>query len=95
MYVEDKGKTDEPLPLPLAQTQQPLAPPPPKPKQVLQAKVLTIQGVPYIVVPVKEPSSGTVLSFDIYARGDLKRTKKLGTMVASPDGSYTDDILFY
>jgi hypothetical protein len=63
--------------------------------QTLQAKVLTIQGVPYIVVPKKEAQSGVVLSYDIYARGDIKRTKKLGTMVASPDGGYTDDIVFF
>lgn len=72
----------------------PIAAPKPK-QQTILAKVLTIKGVPYIVVPKKESASGLVLSFDIYARGDIKRTKRIGTMVASPDGGYTNDIVFF
>ena len=100
MYSEGvkEGVRQEPMvPMESAAGAPPMesAAPQPKAQATIQARVLTIQGKPYIVVPVKEGKSGVVLSYDIFSRGDLKRTKRIGTMVAGPDGAYTQDIVFF
>jgi hypothetical protein len=83
--------------VPAAQAQVvPGAPlPGPKPqKKTVKAVVINVDGVPYIAVPVLS-KSGTALSYDLFARGDTLRTRRIGTAVADADGRVTDDIVLF
>jgi hypothetical protein len=87
-------------PAPQAQAQQPIpgAPMPgqkPQPqKKTVKAVVVNIDGVPYIAVPIMS-KSGTALSYDLFARGDTLRTRRIGTAVADAEGRVTDDIVLF
>ena len=63
-------------------------------KKTVKAVVVNIDGVPYIAVPVLS-KSGTALSYDLFARGDTLRTRRIGTAVADADGKVTDDIVLF
>lgn len=60
-----------------------------------KAKVVKIAAVPYLAVPVLEKASQAVLSYDLYARGDVYRIKKIGTMVADSEGNPTSDYTLF
>jgi hypothetical protein len=72
----------------------PLPGPKPIQKKTIKAVVVNIDGVPYIAVPVLS-KSGTALSYDLFARGDTLRTRRIGTAVADADGKVTDDIVLF
>jgi len=63
-------------------------------KKTVKAVVINVDGVPYIAVPVLS-KSGTALSYDLFARGDTLRTRRIGTAVADADGRVTDDIVLF
>jgi hypothetical protein len=63
-------------------------------KKTVKAVVINIDGVPYIAVPVMS-KSGTALSYDLFARGDTLRTRRIGTAVADADGRVTDDVVLF
>ena len=63
-------------------------------KKTIKAVVVNIDGVPYIAVPVLS-KSGTALSYDLFARGDTLRTRRIGTAVADADGKVTDDVVLF
>jgi hypothetical protein len=63
-------------------------------KKTVKAVVVNIDGVPYIAVPVLS-KSGTALSYDLFARGDTLRTRRIGTAVADADGRVTDDVVLF
>ena len=63
-------------------------------KKTVKAVVVNIDGVPYIAVPVLS-KAGTALSYDLFARGDTLRTRRIGTAVADADGHVTDDIVLF
>jgi hypothetical protein len=68
-------------------------PPPPAPKKrKIQGFIIDYEGVPYIAEPVLQKGQTVPLSYDLYARGDIKRTKKLGVALADMDGNPTADI---
>jgi hypothetical protein len=83
---------------PAAQAQPVPGAPLPGPKAVqkktVKAVVINVNGVPYIAVPVLS-KSGTALSYDLFARGDTLRTRRIGTAVADADGKVTDDIVLF
>ena len=72
----------------------PLPGPKPIQKKTIKAVVVNIDGVPYIAVPVLS-KSGTALSYDLFARGDTLRTRRIGTAVADADGKVTDDVVLF
>ena len=55
-------------------------------KKTVTAKVVKIDSVDYIAVPVMS-LAGTPLSYDLYARGDLMRSRKIGRALADSDGT--------
>jgi len=63
-------------------------------KKTVKALVITVGSTQYIAVPVLS-RSGTALSYNLFARGDTLRTRKLGTAVADADGKITDDIVLF
>jgi hypothetical protein len=71
----------------------PTAAPAPAPApRTLKARVITVDGVSYIAIPIKE-AGGAVLRFNLYGRSDLKRKKLLGTALADTAGNPTSDIV--
>jgi hypothetical protein len=54
-------------------------------KKTVTAKVVKIDSVDYIAVPVMS-LAGTPLSYDLYARGDLMRSRKIGRALADSEG---------
>jgi hypothetical protein len=98
-------ETDLAAPLPAQEAPAPApqeavvpgAPMPQRPqpqKKTVKAVVINVDGVPYIAVPVLS-KSGTALSYDLFARGDTLRTRRIGTAVADADGKVTDDIVLF
>jgi hypothetical protein len=61
-------------------------------KKTIKALVITVGSSQYIAVPVLS-RTGTALSYDLFARGDTMRTRKIGTAVADSEGKITNDIL--
>lgn len=72
-----------PLPLPV-----PVA----KAKPVIRAFEIIVDKVPYLAVPVIPKGQILPISFDLYARGDIRRTRKIGTTLADAEGNPTSDI---
>jgi hypothetical protein len=64
---------------------------------MIQAKQLTIDGIPYLAVPTKTVKgyTGLPLQYDLYARGDVYRVKRLGTTLADSEGNPTADITLF
>jgi len=97
--AQGQGAQGAEAPLPAAAAAQPIpgAPMPgqrPQQKKTVKAVVVNIDGVPYIAVPVLS-KSGTALSYDLFARGDTLRTRRIGTAVADADGRVTDDVVLF
>jgi hypothetical protein len=86
----------EPLPaLPAAAAGEARAAPAPAPaKKTVKAFVVTIGSTQYIAVPVLS-RTGTALSYDLFARGDTLRTRKIGTAIADSEGKITNDIVLF
>ena len=68
-----------------------LAPPA---KKTVKAFVVTIGSTQYIAVPVLS-RTGTALSYDLFARGDTLRSRKIGTALADAEGKITNDIVLF
>jgi hypothetical protein len=71
----------------------PTAAPAPKPSSILSYEI-TVNKVPYIAVAKLKKGQLQPLTFDLYARGDINRLKKLGTSIASSSGLPTKNIVF-
>jgi hypothetical protein len=69
------------------------AAPAPKPSSILSYEI-TVNKVPYIAVAKLKKGQLQPLTFDLYARGDINRLKKLGTSIASSSGLPTKNIVF-
>ena len=63
-------------------------------KKTVKALVITVGSNQYIAVPVLS-RTGTALSYDLFARGDTMRTRKIGTAVADAEGKITNDIVLF
>jgi len=63
-------------------------------KKTVKALVITVGSNQYIAVPVLS-RTGTALSYDLFARGDTMRTRKIGTAVADAEGKITNDIILF
>lgn len=67
-----------------------------KPKQkvapTIKAPVIRYEGKLYVAVPVLRKGQLTPLTYDLYDRGDVKMTKKVGVSIADADGRPTLDI---
>jgi hypothetical protein len=68
---------------------------PAKPKKTIQARIIVFQKVPYLAVPVIEKGQILPLTYDLYARGDLRRVKKLGVSLSDSEGNPTSDIQLF
>lgn len=83
-------------PLPVAAPGEapiPKGPAPPA-KKTVKALVITVGSTQYIAVPVLS-RTGTALSYDLFARGDTLRSRKLGTAIADAEGKITNDIVLF
>ena len=95
--VEAPAISDDILDLGSTNTTAPVAaiPPPivkPKAPPMIKASVIRYEGKPYIAVPVLQKGQLTPLTYDLYHRGDLHRTRKVGVSLADSDGNPTMDI---
>ena len=72
--------------------QAPVQPLPKKQKAKIQAREISYDTVPYLAIPVLAKGQIIPLTYDLYARGDLRRTRKIGTAAADAEGNPTDDI---
>lgn len=66
-----------------------------KPKKTIQARIIVFQKVPYLAVPIIEKGQILPLTYDLYARGDLRRVKKLGVSLSDSEGNPTSDIQLF
>jgi hypothetical protein len=64
----------------------------PKAKPVIRAFEIFVDKTPYLAVPVIPKGQVLPLSYDLYARGDIRRTRKIGTTLADAEGNPTSDI---
>jgi hypothetical protein len=64
----------------------------PKAKPKLKAKILPHEGKEYIAVPVLAKGQLVPLVYDLYSRGDVKMTRKVGVALANAEGKFTTDI---
>ena len=72
------------------QTAAPAAPP----KKMIQAREIFVDKVPYLAIPKLERGQTVPLVYDVYARGDLKRTRKVGVTLANSDGNPSSEVEF-
>jgi hypothetical protein len=95
-FKDAPAPAPEPLPaLPAAAAgEAPKAPAPPPAKKTVKAFVVTIGSTQYIAVPVLS-RTGTALSYDLFARGDTLRSRKIGTAIADSEGKITNDIVLF
>jgi hypothetical protein len=95
-FKDAPAPAPEPLPaLPAAAAgEAPKAPAPPPAKKTVKAFVVTIGSTQYIAVPVLS-RTGTALSYDLFARGDTLRSRKIGTALADSEGKITNDIVLF
>jgi hypothetical protein len=63
-------------------------------KKTVKAFVITVASTQYIAVPVLS-RTGTALSYDLFARGDTLRSRKIGTAIADAEGKITNDIVLF
>ena len=63
-------------------------------KKTVKAFVITVGSTQYIAVPVLS-RTGTALSYDLFARGDTLRSRKIGTAIADAEGKITNDIVLF
>jgi hypothetical protein len=87
---ELRGEGEE-APPPLAAVPMP-ALAAPKAKPVIRAFEIFVDKTPYLAVPVIPKGQLLPLSYDLYARGDIRRTRKIGTTLADAEGNPTSDI---
>jgi len=66
----------------------------PPAKKTVKAFVITVGSTQYIAVPVLS-RTGTALSYDLFARGDTLRSRKIGTAIADSEGKITNDIVLF
>ena len=60
--------------------------------KVLRAYEIIVNKVPYLAVPSLAKGQVIPLVFDLYSRGDIRRTKKIGVSIANSQGNPTSDI---
>jgi hypothetical protein len=63
-----------------------------KPKASIRAYEIIVNKVPYLAVPVLPKGQTVPFTFDLYSRGDIRRTKKIGSSAADSQGNPTSDI---
>uniref|UniRef100_A0A6C0KN46 Helicase ATP-binding domain-containing protein n=1 Tax=viral metagenome TaxID=1070528 RepID=A0A6C0KN46_9ZZZZ len=63
-----------------------------QPKPTLRAYEIIVNKVPYLAVPVLPKGQSIPFIFDLYSRGDIRRTKKIGRSIADSRGNPTSDI---
>ena len=93
--IEDEPAPEGEAPPPLAVPQvQALAQAQavPKAKPVIRAFEIFVDKTPYLAVPVIPKGQIRPLSYDLFARGDVRRTRKIGTTLADAEGNPTSDI---
>lgn len=59
----------------------------------LKATIIVANGKRYLAVPVVDKATGLVSEYALYAEGDIKRVRRLGTSIADAQGKPTSDIL--
>ena len=65
-----------------------------QPKKMIQAREIFVDKVPYLAIPKLERGQTVPLVYDVYARGDLKRTRKIGVTLANSDGNPSSEVEF-
>lgn len=70
---------------------QPPQAPKPLPKAI-RAYEISVNKILYLAVPVLSKGQSIPLVFDLYSRGDIRRTKKIGVSIADSKGNPTSDI---
>ena len=65
-----------------------------KPPSNIISYEIVVNKVPYIAVAKLKKGQTQPLTYDLYARGDVNRLKKLGTSIASADGLPTKNVVF-
>jgi len=60
--------------------------------KTIRAFEIVVDRVPYLAVPVLQKGQASPFSYDLYARGDIRRTKKIGVSLADAEGNPTSDI---
>jgi hypothetical protein len=63
-----------------------------QPKPSIRAYEIIVNKVPYLAVPVLPKGQSIPFIFDLYSRGDIRRTKKIGVSIADSKGNPTSDI---
>ncbi len=53
-------------------------------KEVEEALEITYKDVDYLAVPVRDPKSKIIMSYDLFNGDDIQRTRKVGTLGADP-----------
>ena len=53
-------------------------------KEVEEALEITYKDVDYLAVPVRDPKSKIIVSYDLFNGDDIQRTKKVGTLGVDP-----------
>jgi hypothetical protein len=87
------------VPEPLPQVKEPVVAPSTEkqvikpPTKSIQARQIVVNGIAYLAVPTKGPV--IPLQYDLYARGDVYRVKKLGTTLADSQGQPTADVTMF
>jgi hypothetical protein len=82
---EQQIQTKQP---PLTQAQgQTKAPP-----KAIRAYEISVNKTLYLAVPVLSKGQTVPLVFDLYSRGDIRRTKRIGVSIADSQGNPTSDI---
>jgi hypothetical protein len=86
---QDAAAAPPPRPAPAAATMPAVQV---KAKPVIRAFEIFVDKTPYLAVPVIPKGQVLPLSFDLYARGDIRRTRKIGTTLADAEGNPTSDV---
>ena len=64
-------------------------------KKTIQARQIVVDKIPYLAIPKIDRGQVLPLTYDLYSRGDLKRTKKIGISMADAQGNPTSDLQLY
>jgi hypothetical protein len=62
------------------------------PTKAIRAYEISVNKTLYLAVPVLSKGQTVPLVFDLYSRGDIRRTKRIGVSIADSQGNPTSDI---
>jgi hypothetical protein len=93
----DEALPEAVAPVPTEAKAMAAAPPVQKAKALptIKARVIRFEGSEYIAVPDLQKGQTKPLYYKIYARGDLYRTRQIGTTVADADGLPTSEVVLF